>query len=112
MTKTVAWSEIASAGTSASHHWRVRNRRIATAMTHVPMMISVLPIVDHQCVRPSHCLLTAARTSRLIWSSPGRSPSGPLMKKPPATIAAHSTTAGAMARTAMSRSASRTGGRV
>jgi hypothetical protein len=57
VTKMVACRLMAMAGMTANHQRRVRHHTTATATTHTPMMISVLPTCDQGAVTESQVWL-------------------------------------------------------
>ncbi|CPU66886.1 Uncharacterised protein [Mycobacteroides abscessus] len=110
--KISACSATASAGTRANHHCRVRHHTSATVRSVPPMMNSVVPMRESTSVTVSQNGVRRCSNHRLTATSPGRSPSGPVTRKPVATMTTHSTAPGRNARRPTSRSTSFAVGRV
>ena len=106
MTKMVACSAIAMAGTIATHHCRVRHHRSAVAMTQTPMTISVLPMCDQTMVTLFQSGVRSLARSALrplsLWLSDF---SGPRSSSPKPTITSQMTMPGTMARSSRPRAA-------
>lgn len=107
MTKIVAWSAMAMAGTAAKRQSRVLHSRMATTITQTPMTISVLPMCDHTRVISFQVEVRPEARSLLTDSSSRESPmSGPVRANPIPTISPQSAMPGPTARVRRSRPSS------
>ena len=107
VTKTNDCTEMAIAGTTASHHCRVRHQASATTTRQVAMMKKVAPMFDQTDVIASIAGVRPATSRSLSSASPGRGFSGPTIVSPRPTMIAQSASAGTTVRCSRSRRASR-----
>lgn len=107
VTNTMDCTEIAMAGTTASHHCRVRHHSTAMATTHAAMMKKVAPMLDHAEVSALSADVRPDWSRSLTTISPGKEFRGPTMSRPMPTTTAQSATAGARVRRARSAMARR-----
>ena len=110
VTNTEDCTEIAIAGTTASHHCLVRHHSRATTTTQAEMMKNVAPMFDHTDVIASIAGVRPATSRSLSSASPGRGCSGPTIVRPRPTMTAQSASAGTTVRCSRSCRASRTVG--
>jgi len=107
VTNTEDCTEMAIAGTTASHHCRVRHQTSATTTRQVAMMKNVAPMLDHTDVIVFKAGLRSSASCSLTAASPGSDSSGPMIVRPRPTMIAHSASAGTTVRWSRSRRACR-----